>query len=171
MNRGYVKIYRKIEDNILWLSSDESFDSRSAWIDLILLANHKDNSFKLGMQTIKVKRGQKWTSSIKLANRWSWSRQKVMKYLHMLQNEGMIYLETSNRGLLITIVNYRVYQQKNGSAVTADVTADVTSAEHQMQQQMDTNKNGKNDIKNDIKNEKKKALFSDSGEGGIVYEE
>lgn len=171
MNRGYVKIYRKIEDNILWLSSDEAFDSRSAWIDLILQANHKDNSFKLGMQTMQVKRGQKWTSSKKLANRWNWSRQKVMKYLHMLQNEGMIYLETSNRGLLITLVNYRVYQQKNGSAVTADVTADVTSAGHQMQQQTDTNKNVKNEYKNDIKNEKKKALFSDSGEGGIVYEE
>lgn len=171
MNRGFIKIYRKIEDNVLWLASDEPFDSRSAWIDLVLLANHKDNTFKLGMQTIKVKRGQKWTSSKKLADRWTWSRQKVMKYLHMLQNEGMIYLETSNRGLLITIVNYSVYQQKNRSSVTADITADVTSAGHQMQQQTDTNKKIKNDIKNDIKNEKKKALFSDSGEGGIVYEE
>lgn len=170
MNRGFIKIYRKIEDNVLWLSNNEPFDSRSAWVDLILLANHKDNTFKLGMRTITVKRGQKWTSSNKLAQRWIWSRQKVMNYLHMLQNEGMIYLETSNRGLLITIVNYRVYQQKNGSSVTADVTANITSAEHQAQQPTDTNKKIKNDIKNEYKNEKKKA-FSDLGRGGIVYEE
>lgn len=171
MNRGFIKIYRKIEDNILWLSNDEPFDSRSAWIDLILIANHKDNSFKLGMQTMQVKRGQKWTSSKKLADRWNWSRQKVMKYLRMLQNEGMIYLETSNRGLLINLVNYGIYQEKSKGTRYADATANITSAGHQVQQPTDTNKNVKNDIKNDIKNEKKKALFSDSGKGGIVYEE
>ena len=169
MNRGFVKIFRKIEDNILW-EDDTPFDSRSAWVDLILQANHKSNSFLMGMQKINIKRGQKWTSSKKLADRWGWSRKKVMKYLRVLEQEGMIYLEVTNRGLLITIVKYSTYQDFSRGKGTANDTADDTSVEHQKAQQMHTNKNVKNDIKNDIKNEKKKA-FSDLGRGGIVYEE
>ena len=171
MNRGYIKLYRKIEDNSMWMADDEPFCKRAAWVDLLLMANHKDNSFLLGMQKINVKRGQKWTSSIKLANRWSWNRRKVMQYLRLLESEGMIYLEVTNRGLLITIVNYSTYQDFSKGERTAKGTADGTSGAHQNVQQMHTNNNGKNDIKNDIKNEKKKAPFLDSEEGGIVYEE
>ena len=171
MNRGFIKLYRKIEDSTMWLNNEEPFDSRSAWVDLILMANHKDNSFLMGMQKINIKRGQKWTSSIKLSNRWGWNRRKVMKYLRLLETEGMIYLEVTNRGLLITIVNYGIYQDFSKGERTAKGTADGTTGAHQNVQQMHTNKNVKNDIKNDIKNEKKKALFSDSGKGGIVYEE
>ena len=170
MNRGFIKLYRKIEDNTIWLT-DEPFCKRAAWVDLILMANHKDNSFLMGLQKIQIKRGQKWTSSKKLAERWSWSRQRVLKYLRLLETEGMIYLDVTNRGLLITIVNYGIYQEKTKGTRYADETANITSAGHQMQQPTNTNKNVKNDIKNDIKNEKKKAPFSDSGKGGIVYEE
>lgn len=169
MNRGFIKLFRKIEDNYLW-EDPEPFCKRAAWIDLILMANHKDNSFMLGMRKINIKRGQKWTSSKKLADRWNWNRRKVMQFLRLLQNEGMIYLEVTNRGLLITLVKYSVYQDFLKGKRTADGTADSTASEHQSAQQMHTNKNVKNDIKNDIKNEKKKA-FSDLGRGEIVYEE
>lgn len=170
MNRGFIKLYRKIEDSTMWLNNEEPFDSRSAWIDLILMANHKDNSFIMGLQKINIKRGQKWTSSIKLSNRWSWNRRKVMKYLRLLESEGMIYLEVTNRGLLITIVNYSVYQDFSKGERTAKGTADGTTGAHQKVQQMHTNNNGKNEYKNEDKKIKKKD-FSDLGRGGIVYEE
>ena len=170
MNRGFVKIFRKIEDNILW-EDETPYDVRSAWIDLILLVNHKDNSFLMGMQKINIKRGQKWTSSKKLADRWGWSRRKVLQYLRMLEGEGMIYLEVSNRGLLITLCNYCTYQDFQRGKRNADVYADDTAGVTQSVTQMHTNKNVKNDNKNDYKNEKEKSSFSDLGRGGIVYEE
>lgn len=162
MNRGFVKIYRRIEDNALW-EDDEPYCKRAAWIDLVMTANHKDNSFLLGMQKMNIRRGQKWTSSAKLAEKWHWSRKKVMAYLHLLEREGMIYLEITNKGLLVTIVNYCVYQDFSRGGGTANVTADGTADAHQTSQQplqqpsqqMHTNKNVKNDIKNDIKNEEK----------------
>lgn len=163
MNRGFVKIYRRIEDTTLW-ADGEPFCKRAAWIDLILTANHKDNSFVLGMQTMNIKRGQKWTSSAKLATRWNWGRRKVMSFLKLLESEGMIYLEITNRGLLITIVNYGVYQGNLKGVCTADGTADGTAnAQQHAQQQvqpMHTNKNDKNDIKNEQKNVKMPAAQS-----------
>lgn len=40
---GWVKIYRSIQDNDLWLA--EPFTWAQAWIDLLLNANHKAASF------------------------------------------------------------------------------------------------------------------------------
>jgi len=171
MQRGFIKLYRKIEDSTMWLDNEEPFDSRSAWIDLVLMANHKDNSFIMGLQKINIKRGQKWTSSIKLSNRWGWNRRKVMKYLRLLESEGMIYLEVTNRGLLITIVNYSLYQDFSKGERTTKGTAEGTTGAHQKVQQMHTNNNDKECNKNEDKKIKKKAPFSDSGKGGIVYEE
>ena len=51
---GWVKIHRQIQDNAIWMS-DEPFDSRSAWIDLILMANHEDKEVYQGGQFFKIK--------------------------------------------------------------------------------------------------------------------
>ena len=162
MNRGYVKIYRRIEDTSLW-DDDEPFCKRAAWMDLIMTANHKDASFILGMTKMNVKRGQKWTSSSKLATRWHWSRKRVMSFLKLLESDGMIYLETTNKGLLITIVNYRLYQDISRGKGTATDTATDTAVAHQPSQQpsqqLHTNKNVKNDIKNEQKNDKGASHF------------
>ena len=106
MNRGYIKLFRKLEDCPLFMEDDEPFDKRAAWIDLLLTVNHKDGSFLLGMTKYNVKRGQKWTSIGKLSERWHWGRDKVSRYLNLLESEGMIDQERTNRGLLITIVNF-----------------------------------------------------------------
>lgn len=181
MNRGYVKMFRCIEDNILW-QSDEPFCRRAAWEDLIMLANHDDNEFLIGSQKIVVKRGQHWTSIVKLMNRWHWSERKLLTYLKLLENEGMIYLETTNRGSMITLVNYGKFQdfrstlteqmqeqkteQKNNRGITDAVSVAVSDDGQTIMT--------KNDIKNDIKNEikmKKKPSASFDFCGEVVYEE
>lgn len=37
-DKGWVKIHRAIEDSGIW-QHKEPFDKRSAWIDLIMMAN------------------------------------------------------------------------------------------------------------------------------------
>ena len=167
MNRGSVKIYRCIEDDPIW-QDDEPYSKRAAWIDLILQVNHKDSSFILGMQKIIVKRGQKWTSIGKLCERWHWGREKVSRYLNLLESEGMIWQERTNRGLLITLVNYAKFQDFNGRAtepltVPLDVQREglmpnegrTTDRATDLQTIMN-----KNDIKNESKNVKKPAALS-----------
>lgn len=188
MNRGFAKIFRCIEDNVLW-RTDEPFCRRAAWTDLILLANHEDRDFILGNQKIVVKRGQRWTSIEKLKERWKWSERKVKAFLKLLESEGMIYLETTNRGSMITLVNYGKYQdfgikvkeQKAGQM--QGQMQEPMKGQKQNDRRTDAGANDganagqtrtiKNYIKNDIKNEKsisrKPAAHFDSC--GVVYEE
>ena len=177
MNIGYVKIFRSIEDNVLW-QDPEPFSKRSAWIDLILMANHKDSSFLMGVTKVNIKRGQKWTSLGKLAERWHWSRERVSRYLDLLESEGMIWQERSNRGLLITLVNYSVYQDftATNQQPTSQPTSQQTSIKQDTKQdikrvsQRVTNNNVKNDIKNDSKNESKN-VNKPSGHSDFFVEE
>lgn len=156
MNRGYVKIYRCIEDDVLW-QDPEPFSKRAAWIDLILMANHKDSSFLMGMRKINIKRGQKWTSIGKLCDRWHWGRDKVSRYLNLLESEGMIWQERTNHGLLITVVNYAKYQDFNGN--TRQHIEQQTEQQNKQQANIkpnsntDSTSNTNNNVKNDINNE------------------
>ena len=185
MNRGYIKLFRKITDNCIY-NSDEPFDKRSAWIDLILLANHKDNYVYNGMKKVIVKRGQHKTSISKLQERWHWGEKKVDAFLGLLQNEGMIYYEKNRsglyRGVLITIVNYGVYQDflKERTEQTAEQNAEQTAYQAEIKgrnkgrNKLRINNNDKNDIKNDIKNESKnvnKPAAQRDFFGEVKYEE
>ena len=83
---GWISLYRQILDNWIW-KSNEPFDKRSAWIDLLLMVNHQTNTIDFNGSSIDVERGQKITSIDKLANRWKWSRHKVSNFLNRLEME------------------------------------------------------------------------------------
>lgn len=117
-------------ENYLW--QDEPFTRGQAWVDLLMLANHKDGYIRIRGNKIPVKRGQVGWSVARLAERWKWSRWKVQHFLDELQDEQQIQQQKNNVSSLITLVNYEKYQE----TPTAEPTAD--------QQQTDTNKNEKN---------------------------
>jgi len=115
MDKGWIKLHRKIQDNMLWNDS-ESFDRRSAWIDLIMMANVKDKEIMYRGQCIKIKRGQVYTSVRKLAARWHWSRDKVNRFIKTLIKAHMI--EKDNRtqsATLLTLVKYDDFQSRTDS--------------------------------------------------------
>ena len=108
--QGYIKLHRQIQDCWIWTDDDEKFDKRSAWIDLLLLANHKNVKIAFDGKLIVVERGQHITSIRKLATRWNWSTNKVTRFLDLLASDQMIIRESDTKKTLITIVNYDVYQ-------------------------------------------------------------
>lgn len=109
-NKGWILLHRQLLDSEIW-NLEEPFGFRSAWIDLILKANHEDRSLLLKSgKRVVVSRGQEWTSVRVLAARWKWRKQKVSNYLESLQEMGMITIEKSKSGTLITLVNYRDFQ-------------------------------------------------------------
>lgn len=108
-SRGWISLNRKIQSHWIWLK-DKPFDCRSAWIDILLLANHKNNKFPLGTEMVEVERGSFITSEIKLMERWGWSKTKVRNFLKLLENDGMITKKADRKKTTINIVNYSVYQ-------------------------------------------------------------
>lgn len=116
MDNGYwIRIYRKIRETAIW-NNNEPFDYRSAWIDLIMEANVKPNTFVYKGQTIKVKRGEYYTSIRKLSLRWHWSKDKVNRFLKILIKLDMVRKHNEVRcATLLTIVNYDDYQYSTDS--------------------------------------------------------
>lgn len=106
---GWIKIHRKITENPLYFS--EPFNRSMAWIDMILLANHSNNYFfKRGIR-VDVEIGQIGYDLDTLGKRWKWSRGKVERFMQMLENDNQIVRQKTNVTTLISIVNYKEYQQ------------------------------------------------------------
>jgi hypothetical protein len=133
-NRGYVKLYRQIQENPLWLA--DRFSRGQAWVDLLLMANYEDSKVIRGT-VIPVLRGQVFTSQIALANRWRWDRKTVHSFLKLLEEDNMLNIQTSKQTdtgyTLLTIKNYELYQSSSQSALDIqngsglDIETDIQS--------------------------------------------
>lgn len=95
---GWLKLWRKIKDDEMWL--EEPFTKGQAWVDLLLLANAKNNG--------AYKSGFVYQSKRQLADRWKWGRTKVNSFLNHLERKKMIKLKPKDNRIYIT--NWGVYQ-------------------------------------------------------------
>jgi hypothetical protein len=136
----------------------EPFDKRSAWIDLLLSANHADKKTLINNNLTDVKRGSFITSEVKLSERWKWDRGKVRRFLKLLESDNMLKKEATSR-LYITVIimNYDTYQSATSESIeNTKVEDNDTTSNEQVTNMSDTsdeqvtniNKNDKND-KND----------------------
>lgn len=116
-NVGWIKIHRKIQE--CWIWQEKPFDKGRAWVDLILLAMHRDKKLLIDNEVVVIERGSFMTSVLKLADRWGWSRNKVLRFLDVLESEQMLNTKRTPKGTLVTIVKYEDYQ-------VGDTTDDTT---------------------------------------------
>lgn len=123
---GWIKLHRKVLD--CWIWNEKPYDKARAWVDLLLLAMHRDKKLLVDNDLVVVERGSLMTSIVKLANRWGWSRCKVMRYLELLESEQMLNTKRTPKGTLVTIVKYEDYQIMDMSDDTPlDTTIDTTN--------------------------------------------
>ena len=121
---GWINIHRQIKENWIW-KSEEPFDKRSAWIDLLLTVNHKNKKIPFENGFIEIERGQTLTSIKQLSERWKWSRHKVSDFLDQLERDTMIVQVRDTRKTLVSIVNYDKYQaQINNKDIVSDILRD-----------------------------------------------
>jgi hypothetical protein len=168
MSKGWIMLHRSIQDCYLW--KDKPFSKGAAWVDLLLLVNHKDNKCLIDGELRTIERGQLVTSIATLSERWGWDRRKTSKFLKVLETDNMITQKRTTHGTTVTIVNYGVYQDSCTTECTTECTTDVQPNAQPMHnhcttecttdvqpnvQPLPTNNNVKN-IKNDknVKNEK-----------------
>lgn len=147
-NKGWICLHRSIKDSAIW-TGEEPFDQRSAWIDLLLTANHEDREIFFDGHVRTIKRGQMLTSVEKLSVRWKWNKKKTLKFLRLLEEAKMIERKSDKRGQQITLLNYAKYQgfqgiegQQMGHQYTHQDT-------HQVPDSIPTNNNDNNYINND----------------------
>lgn len=111
---GFIKIYRSIFEH--WIFQDaERF---KAFIDLIQLARWKDEKLLINNKLVTIPRGSYYTSELKLAERWGWSRHKTRDFLKLLESEGMITKKGTSQGTTLTIENYSFYQDEGATEGT-----------------------------------------------------
>lgn len=148
MQKGWIKLHRSLLDSDIWQRDNQPFDMRSAWIDLLLLANHDDQNIIFDYQVVTVERGQFITSVRKLGERWKWGKDRVLKYLRLLEQTGMVTRDSDTRRTLITIVNYAKFQDWQDTV--EDTGKDTVNDTKQTQSRHGsaTNKNIKNEKKN-----------------------
>lgn len=149
-DKGWIKIYRKLQDSAIW-TSDVPFDFRSAWIDLIMMANIKDKQVIYRGTTITVRRGEVYTSIRKLAERWHWSKDKVSRYIQILINLDMVKKQKrTHHATLLTLIKYDDFQNARNTDKDIDKDSDKDTDK-------DSNKDtDKSLLKNNKKNKNEK---------------
>lgn len=125
MAKGWVKIDRSLADH--WLYNDKPFNKSMAWIDLIILADHKTHITMWRGNPTEFKRGDVNISISELAERWGWDRRKVKRFLKCLEDGSMVVLKVTRKRTIIKLVNYGIYQDKRTTNGTTDGTRDGTS--------------------------------------------
>ncbi|MBT4456059.1 hypothetical protein HOC54_02860 [Candidatus Peregrinibacteria bacterium] len=119
MYRGYVKIWRKFQENELWRENRE-FSKAEAWIDLLMEAQHQEDrrSVVLGNSVLIQNQGETLKSLDTWAKRWSWTKSKVRRFLDLLQRLNMIRHTSETKTTRITILNYKNYNEKRNANET-----------------------------------------------------
>lgn len=141
---GWIKLHRQIIEHPDYFS--EPFTRVMAWIDLLMLANHKGMNMYVRGNKVEIKRGDTAIAQETLATRWKWSRTKVKRYLNELEKDRQIVQQKSNVINTISIVNYDAYQSDDTTESTAE-SLQTTRRRTAESLQTNTNKNVKNDKK------------------------
>lgn len=161
MSQGWISLHRKIMEHPFYLEK-RKFSKFEAWIDLLLLANHKDSKVMLGNEMIYVEKGSFITSELKLMERWGWSKTKVRNFLDLLEKDNMIVKKTDRKKTTISIVNYCVYQD---SETTKKPQKDHEETTRRPQKDTNNNDNNENNENNNIKSRKRtQRIYEDDSD-------
>jgi hypothetical protein len=122
--QGWIKIHRQLQD--------KGYINKPAyvslWVNLLLLANHKEKELLWNGSLIIIKRGQLITGRKELSKLTGIPETTIERILKVFKNGHQIEQQTYNKYRLITILNWDKYQVVDNKR---------TSNGHQM----DTNKN------------------------------
>ena len=121
---GWIKISRKINEHWLW----EDANKLKWWIDLLLMAAWEEKQVLHQSQIVELKRGQLIASLNTLCQRWGANKKTIMRFLDMVQQEGMIVHQRVHQHIsIITICKYDRYQSSDNSEYTNQYTNEYTN--------------------------------------------
>lgn len=107
---------------------------RWAWIDLCHMAQWKDGTRVIGGTVLNLKRGELLASIRYLGERWEWSKDKVRRFLDILNHEEINKIRTVRAtpfGTVYRIVSYDVYANPKFADGTPSAPGTGTGTGHQ----------------------------------------
>ena len=125
MDNGWIHLHRKIRDNWIW----DDPEKLRAWIDILLMVNHEDKQIPFDGHIITIHKGQRLTSLQKLSERWGWSRNRVDRFLRLLDEAGMVITNRTPNGTVLTVVNWAFYQSKRDTNGATNEATNGTASE------------------------------------------
>lgn len=146
MNKGFIKVYRKIQSH--WLYSNNEY--LACWVKILLNVNHCDNTVLLGGQLFNIKRGQ----SIRSLDQWSdifgknWNKSKTRRFFELLKKENMIETINEQKTTRLCIVNFDIYNTQRNDDETI-TKRKPTRSRNDDETILTPNKNDKEVIKNE----------------------
>lgn len=128
---GWIKIDRSIKDHWLW-SDDRKL---KWWLTILLEVNYSDRQMSLGYKTHNVKRGQSSNSIRTWANIFKTGTKSVVRFLDMLERDGLITKDVIGNGkhstTLITVCKYDSYDHIGNVKETQENTQGSTQVDTQ----------------------------------------
>lgn len=119
---GWIKISREIANHWLWQDAERL----KWWLDLLFLAAWDDKQVLHDSHLFVLHKGQIIASISFLSERWGKSNPTIIKYLKLLEDEGMIYRQVLYRQTpIITICNYEKYQCNDDSTLNTQIDSIV----------------------------------------------
>lgn len=119
-DRGYYRMARGWMDSPMF--ANEALCERAAWAWLIENAAYSPRQVRLGSSMVDVGRGQLVASLRYLATAWRWQKDRVARFLGLLEAAHAVSLGRRGNGqtaiTVITLCNYDQYQSTRDSDAT-----------------------------------------------------
>lgn len=144
MNRGYVKVWRKIQDN--GILKNHKYCAFVLWS--LTKASHKRINIIVGCQPVTLEPGQFVFGRRIAAKELGMSEQEIRTCIELAKKADFLTIKSTNKFSIITIIKWHLYQ---GSDINEQPSDQPTS-----NQQATTNKNVKN-----VKNKTPEEILSE----------
>lgn len=133
MNRGYVKVWRKIQDN--GILRNHKYCTFFLWA--LTKASHRQINIIIGCQPIILEPGQFIFGRRMAAEELGMTEREIRTCLEIAKKADFLTIKTTNKFSIITIINWHIYQGADSGKRPAKRPAG--------DQQATTNKNDKNE--------------------------
>lgn len=144
---GWIKIHRKLLDNPI---VTKDVDHLALWILILLRAAHAPTDVLFRGKRLTLKPGQFTTGRLELGRKLKINRSKVDRILKTFESEQQIEQQSSNKCRLITVKNWKHYQE-----IERQNEQQVSNNRATSEQQVSTKEEYKNE-----KNEKKGTVLA-----------
>lgn len=152
-DRGWIKLHRSMMDSLVYRKSN--FVQKTILFTILMMANHKEREYIFEGKKIVCQPGQFVTSIdtiIEHCGEKKPTRQNVRTALNFFKKCEFLTIKSTNKGTLITIINWGLYQLSDVEA-NQQTNHYLTNTQPLPNHYLTTNKNI---INKECKNKKKK---------------
>lgn len=111
---GWIKLDRAMLEHWVW----QDADTLKMWLEMLMRANFEDKKRLFNGRLIDIKRGQLIFGRKVYSERLGINENKIRKILKLLEKDGMIHQQTTNKYTIISITSYDLYQEVTSKTPT-----------------------------------------------------